>query len=325
MFDLIKKLTGAFGVSGNEEDAREFIIAEIKDKVDEIYTDTLGNLIAVKKGKGRRIMLAAHMDEIGVMAAYIDDKGFIRFSNVGWVSPYYSLGQRVRFKNGTVGSIFYEEKLDDMKNLKLSRMYIDIGASSREEAEKKVRIGDVACFAGEAIQQGDKLISKALDDRAGCAVLIKTIHNLPQTDNELYFVFTVQEELGLRGAKTSAYQLKPDLAIAVDVTMTGDTPECQPMAVRIGEGPAIKIKDDTIISHPEVKRLLEDSAKRIKIPYQFEVLEAGGSDPGAIHTSTGGVPSGAISIPCRYVHSPVEMVSLHDLENAVKLLSESIK
>jgi len=325
MFELIKRLTQSFGVSGNEEEIRETIINEIKNDIQEIRVDTLGNLIATKPGKGKKIMVAAHMDEIGVMATYIDEKGFIRFSNIGGVSAFVSLGQKVKFKNGTVGAVFYEDKLEDMKNLKLSKMYIDIGAKDKKEAEKLVRIGDVACFVGDAVRQGDMVISKAIDDRSGCAVLIEAIKRLPQTDNEIYFVFTVQEELGLRGAKTAAYQLKPDIAIAVDVTDTGDTPEANLMEVKCGGGPAIKIKDRSVICHPEVKKLLEESAMNINIPYQFEVLEYGGSDPGAIHISAGGVPSGAISIPCRYIHSPVEAASLEDIENAVKLLIEAIK
>jgi endoglucanase len=325
MFNLVKMLTSKFGVSGNEEEIREFIKGEIEKYVDEIGTDTLGNLIAVKKGKGKKIMVAAHMDEIGVIATYIDEKGFIRYSNIGWVSPYYLLGQRVRFKGGTAGAIFYEEKLEDFKNLKLSNMYIDIGAGSKEEAEKMVEIGETAVIEGEAVKSGDMIISKALDDRAGCGVLIKTIKELPKTDNEIYFVFTVQEELGLRGAKTAAYSIKPDLAIAIDVTPTGDTPECRPMSVKCGNGPAIKIKDRSIICHQEVKRLLEESARKLNIPYQYEIIESGGSDAGAIHMAVGGIPTGAVSIPCRYTHSPIEMVNINDLENAARLLSESIR
>lgn len=324
MFDLIKKLTSAFGVSGNEEGIRDIIEKEISDKVDEIRIDAMGNLIAVKKGSGKKIMVAAHMDEIGVMATYIDEKGFIRFSSIGWVCAQYALSQRVVFQNGTVGTVFYEEKIDDMKNLKLSNMYIDIGASSREEAEKLIKIGDTACFAGEAIKQGDMVISKAIDDRGGCAVLIKAIQNLPETSNEIYFVFTVQEEIGLRGARTSAFQLQPDMAIAVDVTDTGDTPECKPMEVKVGKGPTIKIKDSSVICHKDIIRLMEEAAKKCGIPYQYEILEAGGTDAGAIHLTAGGVPSGAISIPCRYIHSVSERVSLSDMENAVKLLTQCI-
>lgn len=324
MFDLIKELTEAFGVSGNEEQIREKIKNIITPFLDEVYVDTLGNLTGIKRGSGKKIMIAAHMDEIGIMATYIDDDGFIRFSNIGWVSPFYALGQKVRFLNGTTGAVFYEEKLEDMKGLKLSKLYIDIGANNKEEAMKKVKIGDVANFVGDSTLSGGMIISKALDDRSGCAVAVETIKNLPKTDNELYFVFTVQEELGLRGAKTAAYELKPDMAIAVDVTLDGDTPECRTRAIKCGGGPAIKIKDRSIICHPEVKRLLEDSAKSINIPYQFEILEDGGSDPGAIHLVAGGIPSGAISIPCRYVHSPVETASLEDIRNAVKLLSAAI-
>lgn len=325
MFELIRNLTGKFGVSGNEEEVRDYIKEEIGKYVDEVEVDALGSLIAVKRGTGKKIMVAAHMDEIGIMATYIDEKGYIRFADVGWVSQFYLLGQRVRFKNGAVGAVFYEEKLDELKNLKLSNMYVDIGAKSKEEAEKRVKIGETAVVPGESVIDGDMLISRALDDRAGCAVLIKALQNLPETDNELYFVFTVQEELGLRGAKTSAYRIAPDIAITVDVTMTGDTPECKPMEVKCGGGPAIKIKDRSVICHPEVKRLLEDSARRLDIPFQYEVLESGGSDAGAIHMAVGGIPTGAISIPCRYTHSPVEMASMSDIENAVMLLVESIK
>ena len=325
MFDLIKKLTGTVGVSGNEEEIREVIKEEIIDSIDEIKVDALGNLIAIKKGKGKKIMVAAHMDEIGLMVTHIDEKGFLRFSSVGGVRRYDSIGQRVRFKNGTVGVVYYEDKLEDMKNLRFSKMYIDIGAANREEAEKLVKIGETACFEGETVKQGDMVISKALDDRSGCAVVVKAIKDLPQTDNEIYFVFTVQEELGLRGAGTAAYSIKPDMAIAVDVTLTGDTPESHPMEVKCGGGPAIKIKDRSVICHPQVRKLLEESAEKIGIPYQLEILESGGSDPGSIHITAGGIPSGAISIPCRYVHSPGETASLKDIENAARLLREAIK
>lgn len=333
MFDLLAKITNVFGVSGNEEEIREVIKEEIKDYVDEISVDPLGNLIAIKKGKGRKlvkgkgkkIMIAAHMDEIGIMATFIDENGFIRFTNLGGVSPFTSIGQRVRFKNGTIGVISFEEKLEDIKKLKLQKMFIDIGSKSREETEKLVKIGDTACFLGETKKQGDYVISKALDDRSGCAVAIEALKNLPDTENEIYFVFTVQEEMGLRGARTAAYQIMPDFAIALDVTGTGDKPECHLMEVKLGAGPAIKIKDNSVICHPEVKRLLEDAAKKQNIPYQYEILERGGTDAGSIHLTGGGIPSGVLSIPSRYIHSPAEMISMNDLENAVKIIIEAIK
>lgn len=325
MFDLIKKLTQISGNSGNEEGIREILVESIKDKVDEIKVDALGNLIAIKKGTGKKILIAAHMDEIGIMVTHIDEKGFLRFSNLGGVSPFNAIGQRVQFTNGTIGVVNKEQKFEDMKSLKLSNLFVDIGATSREEAKKLVNIGDVAVFMGEAHLQGDLVISKALDDRAGCAVLVEAINQLPKTDNEIYFAFTVQEEIGTRGAKTVAYNFDVDMAIAIDVTATGDTPESRLMEVKMGYGPAIKIKDNSILCHRDVIRLMEDKAKAANIPYQFEILEFGGTDVGSIHITKDGIPSGAISIPTRHIHSPSECVSLKDMENVVKLLVECIK
>lgn len=321
MQEILRKVTQVFGVSGNEEDIREVITAEIKKYIDEIKVDAMGNLIAIKKGKKRKILFAAHMDEIGVIATFIDDKGFIRFSNMGGVSAYTSLGQRVKFRNGTVGSVDAEEKLEDMKSLKLGKMFIDIGCNSREETEKYVKVGDAANFVGEFVLQGDIAISKAMDNRSGCAVLIDLIKNMPKTENEVYFVFTTQEEVGLRGAKTAAFGMMPDCAIAVDVTLTGDTPESHKREVKLGGGPAIKVKDNAYIAHPTIRRTLEDIAKGNNIPYTLELLDFGGSDPGAIQATGSGIPCGGVSIPCRNVHSPAEMVSLIDMNNCVKLCS----
>ena len=285
----------------------------------------MGNLIAIRNGKNKtgsqakKIMLAAHMDEIGIIATFIDDKGFIRFSNIGGVSAFNSLAQRVRFKNGTIGCISVEEKLEDYKNLKLDKMFIDIGCKNREEAEKLVKIGDAATFIGDFYVQGSCAISKAMDNRSGCAVLIELAKTLPKTDNEIYFVFTTQEEVGQRGAKTAAFGIMPDCAIAIDVTLTGDTPQCKDREVKLGRGPAIKVKDSAYIAHPQIRRELEELAKRNSIPYTLELLDRGGSDPGAIQSTGNGVPCGGISIPCRYVHSPSEMVNLEDLRNCVKL------
>lgn len=325
MQDILKKVTQAFGVSGNEEDIREVITSEIKKYVDEIKVDAMGNLIAVKKGKKKKIMLAAHMDEIGVIATFIDEKGFIRFSNIGGVSAYNSLAQRVKFKNGVVGSVNVEEKLEDYKSLKLGKMYIDIGCRNKEEAEKLVKVGDTANFIGDFYVQGDYAVSKAMDNRSGCAVLIELIKTLPKTENEIYFVFTTQEEVGLRGAKTAAFGIMPDCAIAIDVTLTGDTPECNNREVKLGCGPAIKVKDNAYIAHPQIRRHLEDLAVSNSIPYTLELLDRGGSDPGAIQTSGIGVPCGGISIPCRYVHTSAEMVSIEDLKNCVKLAGLFLK
>ncbi len=320
---LIKELVESYGPSGHEDQIRELIQEKINNQVDDIRVDQLGNLIALKKGKdsSKRVMLAAHMDEIGLIATHIDDNGFIRFSNVGGISPYVLLGARVLFNGETVGVIDKEGKFDDISKLKHEKLYIDVGSSSKEETEKKVKIGDTASYYRQMDDLGDRLVAKSMDDRSGCALLIETINQLKKEPAyDTYFVFTVQEEVGLRGAKTSAYGINPHLGIAVDVTLTGDTPEAKRMEVSLGEGPAIKIKDRSLLVHPKVKDLMIDIAEDNSIPYQLEILEFGGTDAGAIHLSQSGVPSGALSIPCRYVHSPSEMIDINDMEYGVQLL-----
>jgi len=325
MFDIIKKLTQTYGPSGNEKKVAEVITELIKDKVDEVRTDPLGNLICVKKGTGKKIMLAAHMDEIGLIVSHIDEKGFLRFSNVGGVRPWWSVGKRVVFENGTTGIVWYEEDTDDIKNLKFDKMYIDIMAKSAQEAEKMVKVGDMAVFAGDTILQNGRVISKALDDRIGCAILVQMALNAPETDNEIYYVFTTQEEVGLRGARTAAFGIVPDMALAIDVCMTGDIPNCKHMAVRMGDGPTVKIKDGSVISHPLIKDRLIAVAEKNGIPYQLEVMQHGGTDAGSIHVTAGGIPSGGVSIPSRYVHNVAEAADMSDVENAVKLLEAFVK
>ena len=322
MKELLEKLATTYGPSGNEELVREVIKEEIRDCVDKIDVDALGNLIAVRKGSehGKRIMLAAHMDQIGLMVTHIDEKGFLRFTNIGGISALNTIRRKVIFKNGITGVVSYEGGIEDIKDIKLNRMYIDIGASDYDEALNMVNIGDVAVYYSQFIENNGHFISAAMDNRSGCAVLIKTIKELKESPNELYFVFTVQEELGLRGARTAAFAIDPDLAVAIDVTGTGDTPRCRPMAVSLGEGPAIKVKDASIIAHPKVKELMVSTAKQNGIPYQLEILDAGGTDSGAIHLTKEGIPSGVMSIPCRYIHSDNEVVDGFDMEKGVDLM-----
>jgi endoglucanase len=321
MKDTIKQLVEAYGPAGREEQVAEYLTEVMQTLVDKVYTDELGNVIAVKQGPAaaRKVMLAAHMDEIGVIITDIDDNGFLRFSNIGGVSPFTLIGQRVRFANGTIG-VFGREKLDDIKDLKLNKMYIDIGVTSREEAEGKVGIGDSAVYHREFTLQGQRVVAKSLDNRISCAILIEVARRLENSPHEVYLVFTAQEEVGLRGARTAAYALDPDYGIAVDVTATGDTPEAPRMAVSLGKGAAIKVKDSSVVSHPLVKNLLVNTAEAQGIPYQMEVLERGGTDAGSIHLTRSGIPTGAVSIPCRYIHTPSEMVDLGDVENCIQLL-----
>lgn len=318
MKELLQRLTETYGPSGSEEQIRAVIRTEIDGLVDEMRIDALGNLIAVKHGRGgRKVMLAAHMDEIGVIVTHVDDKGFLRFQPLGGVFPLNVMGSRVTFAGGQVGA-FGVERLDGHDVPDLDKFYIDVGAPTRQASP--VRIGDSAAFTRTLEVAGDRFIAKAMDDRAGCAVLIETLRRLKSTPHEVYAVFTVQEELGLRGARTSAFGVEPELALAIDVTLTGDTPESRTMSVELGKGPAIKVKDSGMLSHPVVKQMLIDTAERESIPYQLEVLERGSTDAAAIQTTRAGIPTGVVSLPCRYVHTPSEMVDRNDLDNAVRLL-----
>lgn len=319
--ELLKKLTQEFGPSGNEEKIRDLIKSEIKDYVDSFRVDALGNLIAHKKGNGKKIMISSHMDQIGLIVTDIDKDGFIRFGNIGGISPTVSLSQRVIFDNGTIGAI-NSEPIEDSKKLTLDKMFIDIGAKSKEDAEKFVSIGDMCIYYSDFTDNENVVFTPYLDDRVGCFIAIEALKSIENSENDLYFVFSVQEEVGLRGARTAAYGIDPDLGIAIDVTTHGDTPKAKLFAVGLHKGAAIKVKDNSVISHPLVRESLKTLAKEKNIPYQLEVLEFGGTDTGAIHISKSGVPSGAISIPTRYVHSTVEMASKEDIKNCILLLRE---
>jgi len=317
--DLIKKLVEVYGPSGREDKIREMIKEEVSSYADEVRIDRMGNLIVHKKGNGKKIMMASHMDEIGVAISYIDKDGFLRFSPVGGIFPDFMLSERIQFENGIVGTIGIEKKEKPEEPLKLEKMYIDIGAGSKEEAKKLVDIGMLGCFKREFQETENRIIAKSLDDRIGCAVLIETLKGIKDAPNDIYFVFTVQEEVGTRGAKTSAFGISPDAALAVDVTATGDTPEGIKMAVKLGKGAAIKVKDWGTITDQRIKNGLITLAKEKNIPYQLEVLRGGTTDAMAIQGTKEGVPSGAISIPSRYIHSPSEMVDIKDVNACVQL------
>lgn len=316
---LLKKLTSAFGVSGLEGNVRDILIKELEGLGD-LSVSPMGNLTLHIKGKGEKAMFAAHMDEIGVMVTYIEDGGFVRFTPVGGVNALYSAGQRVVFENGCTGLVCVGEKIKT-KDLKISDLFIDIGAHDKKSAEKKVKIGDCAVFCGEFSVNGNYITSKALDDRIGCYILAEAAKQVKNNSRDLYFVFTVQEELNLRGAKTAAYDIEPDFAVALDVTVCGDNPDGYKMSVKTGSGIAIKIRDNYIISHPYVKNLLKTAAEENKLKYQYEVLEFGGTDAGALQSSGNGVPAGTLSIPARYVHSVNETVNKKDVDDAVKIIA----
>jgi len=322
--DLIQKLTQAYGPSGHEQQIRQLIRQEIRGYADEIRTDALGNLIALKRGaqragKGGKVMLAAHMDEIGVMVSHVDERGFCRFTNIGGVFPLNVLGGRVVFGNGMIGVVGIETKrLDRTKTPTLDQLFIDVGATDKKSCP--VKVGDAAGFTRPFEDMGNRLVSKTMDDRIGCAVIIETLRKLKNSPHEVYFVFTVQEEMTLAGAGTSAYGINPDMALAVDVTGVGDTPEATHMNMALGNGPAIKVQDSGMVAHGGVKNLMVKRAEQARLPYQMEVLPAGTTDAKAMQMVREGVPSGCLSIPCRYIHSPSEMVDYDDVQNSVKLL-----
>ena len=319
---FLKTLLETPSPTGSEVPVANLVRERLADTADEIETNVMGSVHARLSGRGAgpTLMLAAHMDHIGFIATDADKEGYVRVYNVGGIDVSVSLGQHVVFENGVKGVVGAEEDIEGAP--KMQNLYVDIGASTREEALEKVAIGDVAVYAPVISELGAmRLASPAMDDRAGCAVLAEAFMQMKETKNEVVAVFTVQEEVGLRGARTAAYAVDPDYAIALDVTTTGDVPEPKPkMAVKLGAGAAIKVMDRSVICAPAVRDRLVKLSQAQAIPYQMEVLTAGGTDSGAIHQSRGGVPSGVISIPCRYVHSAAETVDLQDMEAAVKML-----
>lgn len=330
MKKLLQQLTEAFGPSGYEDNIRAIVRAEVEALADEVRVDALGNLIARKKPSKqtkatRRIMIAAHMDEIGLMVNHVDQNGFVRFSSLGTVFRRYAPGGRVRFLNGVPGVIGYDrlENLNEVPTL--DKVYIDVGATSRKDCP--VKIGDVAAFERPYIEMGNRLVAKSLDNRAGVLVAIETLRALKgkSTQHDLYFVFTTQEEIGSRGAQTSSYQIDPDIGIAVDVTPTGDTPHALKMEMKLGNGPCVKFQDVGAVSDPRVVQWMISAAEKNRIPFQREVLLIGGTDARVIQAVRAGVPSGCISIPVRYVHSPSEMVDYTDVQNTVKLLTAVLR
>lgn len=321
VFDLWNEVGGAFGPSGREDQVREAIAAIAGEYIDDVTTDALGNLICRKKGNGKKVLFAAHMDSIGVVATYIDEKGFIRFSQVGGLFKGDLINIMVRFANGTRGVISYEEKTP-FKDLTLDNLFIDIGAKDRADAEKQVQVGDFAVFEAPRFEQNGVLCGPYLDNRIGCVTLLRAMEQVGETDNDLYFVFTAQEEVGLRGAGAAAFVVQPDVAIAVDVTDTGDLPERKtPMAVDMGKGPAVKVMDRSVICTPAVCAALEQAAADCGVATQREILQFGGTDTAALQKTRAGVQAGAVSIPTRYIHSPSEMCAVSDVEDAAKMLA----
>lgn len=339
---MLKDLTDAKGIPGNEKEPRDVMKKYITPFADEVFTDGLGSLIAKKVGKadGPKVMVAGHLDEVGFMITHIDDRGFLRFQTVGGWWSQVMLAQRVTIVTskgdvtGVIGSkpphILPPEARK--KPVDIKDMFIDIGASSREEAQEwGVRPGDqvVPYFEFTVMNNEKMLLAKAWDNRIGCAIAIDVLKQLKGADhpNVVYGVGTVQEEVGLRGAKTSANLIQPDIGFGVDVGIAGDTPgvtEKEALS-KMGKGPQIILYDASMVSHKGLRDFVTGVADEMEIPYQFDSVAGGGTDSGAIHLTAQGVPALSITIATRYIHSHAAMLHRDDYENAVKLIAEVIK
>lgn len=326
MINLMKTLTAVRGVSGHEKATSDKILSLIAPLTDKCYNDAMGSLIAFKKGTApdgerKTVMLCAHMDEIGFLVTFIEDNGMIRLATIGGISFVASIYSTVVFDNGVKG-VLVPNWGTAPQDLKVENVYVDIGAKDKKEAERKVSVGDFCAVEGKVTRLlGRRIVGRPFDDRVGCAVLIKIAEKLKETPvrDDVYFVFSVQEEVGLRGARTAAYGIMPDVALAYDITGTGDEPGCRPMACHMGAGAAIKIKDAMVICDHDLVQELAEVAKANDIKYQFEILHSGGTDTAAMQAAGAGVRAGAISIPTRYGHSGVEMIDAADADACVDL------
>ena len=319
MMKTLTQLAAAFGPSGYENEISQVIEDLAKPYVDEISRDVMGNLICRKKGSGPRVMFSAHMDSIGLVATHISEKGFIHVGPIGGVVAQKVLYTPVRFQNGTKG-LFCAGADADFAKLKATDLVIDIGAADGEEAKKLVQVGDVAVYDTPTRTAGNRVISPYLDNRIGCLVLLLAMEQLGETDNDLYFVFSSQEEVGCRGAKTAAWAIDPDYGVAVDVCGTDDMPGSKHTVTALcGKGAAVNVMDHSVICHPEMVKKLTQLAQERGIPVQKTVSRMGGTDAGPIHQTRAGVYTGGISIPCRYIHTPSELVEWKDVQACADL------
>ncbi|MCW5851402.1 MAG: M20/M25/M40 family metallo-hydrolase [Anaerolineae bacterium] len=326
MLDLLQKVCDAYGPSGYEARVRDVIRAEVEGVVDEVRTDRLGNLLAIRRPRGsggaasQKVLWAAHMDEIAVMVASIDDYGFARVAPVGFVNPNTLPGARVVFENGVEGTFGVEGAALPREALTLPSMFLDVGATSR--ADCPLKVGDLGVFRHSVVRaHGEtRVLGHNFDDRAGVAVLIQALRELGDSPHTVLAAFTVQEEFSLLGAAAAAFGLEPDFAIAIDVTPAGDTPKIKPRDACLGAGPAITLKDVAVIGHPQVKQALIAAAERAGVAFQLQVSFIGTTDAMAIQTSRTGVPVGTLSLPARHIHTPTQMVDLNDLRGAVEVL-----
>ncbi|RMF76178.1 MAG: M42 family peptidase [Chloroflexi bacterium] len=336
---ILQQLSEAIGVSGKEDAVRKIVLKAIEKHVTNIRIDAMGNVTAIKKGTSSdnlRVMIAAHTDEIGFMVTEIDGDGFIKFTNIGSVDERILPGLRVKVGDKQLpGVIMWPpiHKNRDQNAVKLDALRIDIGAKNKDAAKSKVKPGDRIAFDSRFMEVGDKMLrGKAFDDRVGCSLLIDILQGGPYPV-DILAAFTVQEEIGLRGAGVAARILNPDMAFALEGTTAHDVPdptanpddedEPNPTA-RLGDGPALTVIDGGMIADPRLLNFLRSTAESNNIPYQLKTRPGGRTDAAAIHTANAGIPSAAISVPCRYIHSPSAYLNRDDYDNTLKLLQTAL-
>jgi endoglucanase len=331
---ILKELSEAIGVSGQEGPVRSIVLNAIREHVDQVEVDTMGNVLALKRGTASdpvRVMIAAHMDEVGLMVIGHDSQGFLRFNEVGGIPDPMLPGKVVLVGPEAIPGVIGVKPVhladDDEieKAVKMENLVIDIGANSKKEAEGLAPLGTCAAFSTKFREIGPTVSGKAFDDRAGCAVLVELLLG-ERFPCDVHAAFTVQEEVGLRGARVAAFKIKPDCGFALEGTICDDIPKDKDESptTKLGDGPAISVMDRTYIADKRLLDLLMSTAKELEIPYQIKQPGVGGTDAGAMVRSRAGVPSVGLAVPSRYIHSPVALLSLADFDNTVRLMRESL-
>ena len=331
---ILKDLSEAIGVSGDEGDVRAIILDAIRDHVDEVRVDNMGNVLALKRGtgdQGLRVMLAAHMDEVGLMVIGHDNDGLLRFRPVGGLDPRVLPGTPLKVGDerlpGVIGikPIHLARDEERKRAPQIKELAVDIGAKDKKEAARLAPLGTYIAFATPFRDLGPTVSGKAFDDRAGCAALVELLRGDP-FPFDLHAAFTVQEEVGLRGARVAAYTIEPDCAFVLEGTIADDLPRDKDTSptTELGHGPAITLMDRTFIADRRLVQLLTSTADELHIPYQFKQPGVGGTDAGSIHLTRAGVPSATVAVPCRYIHSPVSLLSRDDFDNLLTLMRESL-
>ena len=337
--ELLEKLSNAFGPSGNEEDIAEILKMELKEYADETRVDKLGNIFFHHNGKNGypKIMLSAHMDEVGFIITFIEENGFLRFDTLGGITSNIMLGQRILLRGekgylkGIIGTkpphIMTPEEQN--KIIPKEDLFIDIGADNINQAQEKgADVGTMGVFEVDFTDLGNGYFrGKAFDDRAGCTVLAEVFKLTKDSPYNIVAVGSVQEELGIRGARTAAWQVNPDYGLALEGTFVADVPNTRPDRVssKIKGGPVVTILDRTAFTHPMILKTLIKVGRKKSIPFQFKKVPVGGTDAGAIHLTKAGVPSGTVAVPCRYIHGPASIVHIDDLKNTIQLVTEFVK